>query len=929
MDVRSPHYVLLQRMKRHRDVRVLFGSPSAGIGSPSESAPLPMGSPDILREAQPIAPQLTQAAMPQQVARQQQTAVSPQQQPITPQLVQAATPQQIARQQQTAVSQQQPSQPIVPAMPEVANRPDEPSADGRFVDRLSYVMRKHTKKVESGEFFEERQQLRTKTPSFLSAEQKKAVLHRQEETKKSRESYKRMSARPSVEKGNPVQRQTSLAMISEPFAPEKKSSRQVDSRQPSSAAQTDINRTAKQTAVSEPAFTNPVAPTVQRTTNDNASSKSNQTMLPSSPIASPQAQATQSPTASTPSATKPTQLQRTSDAPVASPAVMPSPTEVTNDLAMDAHRQPEIVPAIELSHTNSTPTTDAAVQRVVMETGGSSQTVVSTDSNQSISVPTPQASQAMDARRQADTTVQRATMETGGSSQTAVSTDSSQPISAPTPQTPSIAGEQFSVRTVSNPEQGADARNLQRIMREVAPAQETGSPIELVMPRRPPPKGARVQRRAKVEAKTPASTPATTNAVHTEIGDLPSDLWGLMGEEPPSATDAGSNQPSAQVSPVQRTAAAPQLPSPVQGGDGVVFDGGETAVSTNFVNTDTGWVESQPAASMNPTRPATTYSGQPIMARQAHVISSTPPAATNRSPAHDAPVHSPTINRTIQRSSPQATMSTPQTPPIAHATNSAQTIMSTPTFTPVNPAANNGDAGLGQTAVYQTAVQRTPSTPLNTPESSSTSMPDTLALAQSAFDRATVGYQPTHYETASYEPTAYQQNGNQPLMMRQVGENRTKTAVSTNPRQSISPQSFSQPVAIQRDDDDDGTMDSIKEVIEEGKETKQTAVDEQARRITMHARRSEAERFLDKPIEVQVKKPEDKGGQRVYAERVPFERLNRHSVELPPEAFVPEDDEEEEDATADVDINQLSRQVYEQIRRRLSEEREQRRARMP
>ena len=93
----------------------------------------------------------------------------------------------------------------------------------------------------------------------------------------------------------------------------------------------------------------------------------------------------------------------------------------------------------------------------------------------------------------------------------------------------------------------------------------------------------------------------------------------------------------------------------------------------------------------------------------------------------------------------------------------------------------------------------------------------------------------------------------------------------------------------------------------------------------MVSSRAQAERHLRKPQPVLVKESDKDNGLELFAERESLRGLKRHTREVQAEEFVPEKKEEDQPK---VDIDQVSRQVYQHIRHRLTQEWEQRRARM-
>ncbi len=113
--------------------------------------------------------------------------------------------------------------------------------------------------------------------------------------------------------------------------------------------------------------------------------------------------------------------------------------------------------------------------------------------------------------------------------------------------TPAPQATSFTMRTVAHQEQQGEAHHLARLMGQVAPAQATDSPVELVLPRTPRPQGTPLQRRPNEAKVNPREM------VNTEIGALPSDLWAMMGETPPTSANHEPARGRVTTPALQRT----------------------------------------------------------------------------------------------------------------------------------------------------------------------------------------------------------------------------------------------------------------------------------------------------------------------------------------------------------------------------------------
>ncbi|MBK8430816.1 MAG: hypothetical protein IPL28_05785 [Chloroflexi bacterium] len=82
-------------------------------------------------------------------------------------------------------------------------------------------------------------------------------------------------------------------------------------------------------------------------------------------------------------------------------------------------------------------------------------------------------------------------------------------------------------------EPSPEAVQAQEVMRHIAPEKASSSSVDFVMPTRPRP-APPVQRETAVPSSSSSPSPASEpQMVNTEIGQLPSDLWGLLGDTPP------------------------------------------------------------------------------------------------------------------------------------------------------------------------------------------------------------------------------------------------------------------------------------------------------------------------------------------------------------------------------------------------------------
>ena len=139
------------------------------------------------------------------------------------------------------------------------------------------------------------------------------------------------------------------------------------------------------------------------------------------------------------------------------------------------------------------------------------------------------------------------------------------------------------------------------------------------------------------------------------------------------------------------------------------------------------------------------------------------------------------------------------------------------------------------------------------------------------------------------------------------------------------------PDLIQRaGDEDEELLDAVDATMEKAEEQKEEGQRESGREVTLYANFNDAEAQVDKPLPVVARDKERDDGFFLYAERETFEVLERHSEAADKEAFLPpsEVEKEEEAEEEEIDIDRLSRDVYQKLKGRLAREWEQRRARM-
>ena len=130
---------------------------------------------------------------------------------------------------------------------------------------------------------------------------------------------------------------------------------------------------------------------------------------------------------------------------------------------------------------------------------------------------------------------------------------------------------------------------------------------------------------------------------------------------------------------------------------------------------------------------------------------------------------------------------------------------------------------------------------------------------------------------------------------------------------------------------DNQLHNKIDEQIDNARVKKQEAQDTNSRSITMYTKTFDAQKNLKRPVKVQAKLEDQEEGISLFADRTPFERLNRSGEEITKEEFkesLDKEDDEDEEEEAKVNIEQVSREVYNKLRERLALEFERGRARM-
>ena len=200
---------------------------------------------------------------------------------------------------------------------------------------------------------------------------------------------------------------------------------------------------------------------------------------------------------------------------------------------------------------------------------------------------------------------------------------------------------------------------LRQILQDVATDQQSSAAVEFVLPRRPRPVPTPAPRPPQVQTKpaeaasgsdmaappVPGSTSAEPEEaepqmIQTEIGALPSDLWTLIGQQPPSPPLPPAGTTTSDAAPlVQRAIAAAEEPPAVPAPAGTPTTPQPPTTQRAIATAEA------PATTMDVRAPSAT---QPI-------IDILPPLAVQRSP----------INGTSSTAAPQsASEDTPAAPPV-------------------------------------------------------------------------------------------------------------------------------------------------------------------------------------------------------------------------------------------------------------------------
>ena len=200
---------------------------------------------------------------------------------------------------------------------------------------------------------------------------------------------------------------------------------------------------------------------------------------------------------------------------------------------------------------------------------------------------------------------------------------------------------------------------LRQILQDVATDQQSSAAVEFVLPRRPRPVPTPAPRPPQVQTKpaeaasgsdmaappVPGSTSAEPEEaepqmIQTEIGALPSDLWTLIGQQPPSPPLPPAGTTTSDAAPlVQRAIAAAEEPPAVPAPAGTPTTPQPPTTQRAIATAEA------PATTMDVRAPSAT---QPI-------IDILPPLAVQRSP----------INGTSSTAAPEsASEDTPAAPPV-------------------------------------------------------------------------------------------------------------------------------------------------------------------------------------------------------------------------------------------------------------------------
>ena len=151
---------------------------------------------------------------------------------------------------------------------------------------------------------------------------------------------------------------------------------------------------------------------------------------------------------------------------------------------------------------------------------------------------------------------------------------------------PASSDTKIELITPRRPRPGANVQRKveTRLQREAQPADEDDEEAETDLDM--PVSAETVQRIANVTTtndsgtmqRTSADISPTSDMVKTDIGELPSDLWTMMGKEPPTPVPIGSSNGNGSSGLVQRTTAptAPTADNRSSAGDEVAADSAET-----------------------------------------------------------------------------------------------------------------------------------------------------------------------------------------------------------------------------------------------------------------------------------------------------------------------------------------------------------------
>ncbi len=523
--------------------------------------------------------------------------------------------------------------------------------------------------------------------------------------------------------------------------------------------------------------------------------------------------------------------------------------------------------------------------------------------------------------------------------------------------TPAPQAASFTMRTVAHQEQQGEAHHLARLMGQVAPAQATDSPVELVLPRTPRPQGTPLQRRPNEAKVNPREM------VNTEIGALPSDLWAMMGETPPTSANHEPARGRVTTPALQRTPSpGPATLAPAKPTDPTGFP------SLSGLAPDEMPPDLRPTTDLQrSTMPeeATKWVGDSAVAVTSPVMGLSEPLTGKPSPTSATPPHHRQTETPVQRQMEgQAQTAAAFTHPAP-----ASQVMPGPSVTATPPSAVQRQTetpvqrqmeGQAQTAAAFTPTRAEAATfpPATTSAPSVQRQAETPRYPQpgQAFHPASTATSEVVAPTvpngfpATRSTTPVQRRAEQPVPpeMEQAYHSAAATQHSaSSPQHSVLSTQHSAPSTqhsapspqfsvltptptIQRDlpitdTPDSSMMETVSQQMRHRRRLARGENEKRSKEITMVSNRAEAERNLHKPRSVLVKESDKDSGMEMFAERENLRGLKRHTREVPSEEFVPEKKEEDKPK---VDIDQVSRQVYQQIRHRLTQEWEQRRARM-